>query len=86
MEVIISNRFLMVIGIKWVGISVSSPAPKTGVTKIVQKGITWGHDGLVPGSSYFADVHGQLTLSKTDTYVGISMSSSAILIDDDFVR
>lgn len=73
-------------GIKWVGISVSDSDKTTGTTKIVQKGLTWGHQGLIPGSGYFADVNGQLTLSKTDTYVGIARSSSEIMIDENFVN
>jgi hypothetical protein len=73
-------------GIKWIGISQGPSSSTTGATKIVQKGIATGLSGLIPGSSYYADVHGQLTLLKTDTYVGIARTSSELMIDDDFVR
>ncbi|KAL0481870.1 argininosuccinate synthase [Acrasis kona] len=71
-------------GVKWAGVSISSD--KDGSAMIVQKGIASGHSGLVPGSGYYADVTGVLTLSKTSTYVGIARSETEIMIDDDFVK
>lgn len=72
-------------GTQWAGIAITSGTGGKTVW-VVQKGINQYAKGLIPGAMYYADEVGRLTLSRTDTYVGIARSSTELMITDSFIN